>query len=426
MGDMPKHGFLPSNHKDLLQWIRELVEKIYCSSDPKEQEKIELAKSNDVFLPPVEELRQLILHDPRVNMWFHQMFDQLPRRFKKDLDIKNYRQLLRAMNFVLTLPPVYTEHHVGCPINGILTYPMGTVAGYAAFLDNDVNVRIENILVHWKKFLQSPDSRDNLTTEEPYGWFQPEGLEKMKVNGVPFQDLYVCDPGQDYWGFKSWDDFFIRQFQDGQRPVSERDKDPRVVVNACESAPYRLRENVKRRDKFWVKDQLYSIEFMLASDPLAEEFVGGTVYQGFLSNMTYHRWHSPVDGKVVKAYIVPGAYYSEARSMGWDDEGDNRSQAYLTEVQVRALVFIECENPYIGLMCFVAVGMGDVSSCEITCYEGQKLKKGDQTGTFHIGGSTHCLLFRKGVKLDFDFRGQEPSLDATNINLSELIAVAKE
>lgn len=40
---------------------------------------------------------------------------------------------------------------------------------------------------------------------------------------------------------------------------------------------------------------------MLAHDKLAEQFVGGTVYQAFLSALSYHRWHSPVSGKIVKA-----------------------------------------------------------------------------------------------------------------------------
>ncbi len=187
-------------------------------------------------------------------------------------------------------------------------------------------------------------------------------------------------------------------------------------MNACESAPYKMQENVKARDEFWVKDQWYSIVFMMNNDPLHKEFIGGTVYQGFLSNLSYHRWHSPVKGTIGKAYLVDnGCYYAEARSMGFDAEGDNQSQAYLTEVQTRALIWIQAENTTIGLMCFMAVGMGDVSSCEITVFEGQEVEKGQQTGMFHLGGSTHCLLFRKDVPVQFDFHGEEPSLSATKI-----------
>lgn len=42
----------------------------------------------------------------------------------------------------------------------------------------------------------------------------------------------------------------------------------------------------------------------------------------------------------------------------------------------------------------------EVSTCEITVKQGQKVKKGEETGMFHFGGSSHCLLFRKGVKLE--------------------------
>ncbi len=44
--------------------------------------------------------------------------------------------------------------------------------------------------------------------------------------------------------------------------------------------------------------------------------------------------------------------------------------------------------------------MDEVSTCEITVKEGQHIKKGEQTGMFHFGGSSHVLLFRKGVKVE--------------------------
>jgi phosphatidylserine decarboxylase len=66
-------------------------------------------------------------------------------------------------------------------------------------------------------------------------------------------------------------------------------------------------------------------------------------------------------------------------------------------------------------MCVLPVGMAEVSTCEITVYQGQHVKKGDQPGMFHFGGSTHCLMFRPGVRLDFDFHGQTPGLTSSNI-----------
>jgi phosphatidylserine decarboxylase len=198
--------------------------------------------------------------------------------------------------------------------------------------------------------------------------------------------MFICDPNKENHGFTSWDDFFTRLFRDGIRPVASPENDD-VIANACESKPYRVAHDVKRSDDFWVKGQPYSIMDMLAHDSLAEEFVGGTVYQAFLSALSYHRWHSPISGKVVKTYIVQGTYYSEPLLQGFenpdggpDPSGEGASQAYLTEVATRAFIYIQADNPKIGLMCVMPVGMVEVSTCDVTVKEGQHIKKGDQLG----------------------------------------------
>lgn len=112
----------------------------------------------------------------------------------------------------------------------------------------------------------------------------------------------------------------------GVRPVASP-ADPDVIVNACESAPYRLSHGVRRHDRFWIKGQPYSVAHMLADDPWADQFAGGTIYQAFLSPLSYHRWHSPVDGWVLKAYVHDRTYYSETPAEGYDPSGPNDSQA---------------------------------------------------------------------------------------------------
>jgi phosphatidylserine decarboxylase len=95
-------------------------------------------------------------------------------------------------------------------------------------------------------------------------------------------------------------------------------------------------------------------------------------------------------------------------------------------VAARALIFIEADNPDIGLMCVMPVGMAEVSTCQITVYEGQHVKKGDQIGMFHFGGSTHCLIFGPHVNLDFDLHGQTPGLNSSNIPINSRIATVKK
>ena len=52
----------------------------------------------------------------------------------------------------------------------------------------------------------------------------------------------------------------------------------------------------------------------------------------FLSSFSYHRWHSPVAGRIVKAYVVDGTYYAETRPEGCDPCGPVQSQAYITQL----------------------------------------------------------------------------------------------
>ena len=165
---------------------------------------------------------------------------------------------------------------------------------------------------------------------------------------------------------------------------------------------------------------------MMAMDPLVEQFAGGTIYQAFLSALSYHRWHSPVSGTILKTRLIDGSDYAEALSEGFDPAGPNESQGYITQVASRALIFIEADNRDIGLMCLMCVGMAEVSSNDITVREGQHVKKGDQLGMFHFGGSTHCLIFRPQVKLQFDLHGQRPGLQSTNIPVRSRIAVVVE
>jgi phosphatidylserine decarboxylase len=242
-----------------------------------------------------------------------------------------------------------------------------------------------------------------------------------------FEHIFACDPGADYHGFRSWDDFFTRTFRPGVRPLPPSGDDT-IIVNACESAPLRVKTGVLLDARFWLKGQPYSLANMLDFDELAPQFAGGTVYQAFLSALSYHRWHSPVSGIVRKAYVVNGSYYLENRYEGFanphgaDPAAPNDSQPFIASVATRAVIFIEADNPAIGLICVLAVGMAEVSSCDITVRPGDVVNRGDQIGMFHFGGSTHCLLFRPGVDLDFEFYGQHPGLNAANMRVNTPLA----
>jgi phosphatidylserine decarboxylase len=120
---------------------------------------------------------------------------------------------------------------------------------------------------------------------------------------------------------------------------------------------------------------------MLNNNELAPQFEGGTIYQAFPNAMSYHRWHGPVIGTIVNICVGPGTYYSEAQVEGFsfsqltnqrtpitgtvpttpDPAGPNDSQGDATAVATRSMICTHADNPEIGLMCFMAVGMAEVS-----------------------------------------------------------------
>ena len=141
--------------------------------------------------------------------------------------------------------------------------------------------------------------------------------------------------------------------------------------------------------------------------------------------MDYHRWHSPVKGRIAKTRMQPGTYFSQIEAEGLDPWTPNGSQAYLTAVATRAMIFIEADNPDIGLMCFMPVGITEVSSCAITVVPGQHVDKGDELGSFHYGGSTYCLIFRPQTKLVFRKTAHDLGQDATVIPVNSALAFAQ-
>lgn len=353
--------------------------------------------AGQVMLHPVMvEFRDLIDSDPVLRMYFERMIAEVPttRSYTKR-HLTSVEQLLNLINEVLTMAPEYGDQAVTLPLGAILDWTMGTPAGFAAYRDERVNAMLRKILNTWCEFLSSPDSRYVLN-DSPTGWKSDAARTAIGI------EQYQHDPADEYWGFDSWNDFFTRRFKDGQRPLASPDDDT-VIANACESTPYGISTDVQRTDQFWIKSQPYSVQDMLAGDEAVEEFIGGTVYQAFLSATDYHRWHSPIAGTIVRAFLVPGTYYSEADSEGADAVEPTNSQAYLAHVATRAVILIQSEDPAIGLVAFVPVGMSEVSSCVIDAniVPGYHVGKGEELGYFQFGGSTHCLVFRRGAISDF-------------------------
>ncbi|KAL0567775.1 hypothetical protein V5O48_014219 [Marasmius crinis-equi] len=365
-----------------------------------------LPKGRNDWHPVIRDFLELIEGDPFLYMNFRQMFDQIPKQPPYNEDptgkpqIRDYHLMLGLFDHILTCAPQWEDNHmVGLPMNAILNWPMNTLAGQVVFSDSRVNAQFKKVLDVWAEFLSTKESTYVLTKDDG-GWFNPVVIPSH------FEQTFVCDPSDPHYGFQSWDDFFTRRVRPGVRPVADPDDDS-VITSACESSVTRISLNIQTKGKLWMKGQPYSFEDMFNHDPFTHSFIGGTVYQAFLSATNYHRWHSPVNGVVTKIVHISGTYYLQSPAVGFEsDDGPDvscpdNSQPFLSHMATRVLIFLESDNPLIGLMCFVAVGMVEVSTCQATVSEGTRVSKGDELGMFHFGGSTYCLVFRSETKLEF-------------------------
>ena len=317
---------------------------------------------------------------------------------------------MQVINTILRVPPSYggdeaSSQAAAVPFYAVISRFCNTPAGFNAFINPGVNARFHNIFFKWQTMLELPDSKSVLNRGET-GWFNPNALNALveSAGGDPkedkFEDFYDCDPEDPSYGYNSFDHFFVREM----RPEKLDPKFPGrcdFINAACTSTIRAIYSPLKESDKFWIKQTPYSLRHVLGNDDNTDSFIGGTMFQALLASRDYHRWRSPVDGVVKKTRLIPGTYYATLLD---DDDGSpddplTRSQDFVTAISTRALIFIESDNKDIGLVCFVGVGLAEVSTCNIVAQKGQRLKKGDELGQFHFGGSTHCLIFGPQVKL---------------------------
>ena len=162
-------GWLPSDHAFLSKWLDAMIEK--TDAEPK------------ALHPVIAQFQDLIESDAEIFMLFSQMFEQVPRRSPYDKDptgkplVRDYPHMLQLLNTIMTHAPEFDQRGlVGCPINTILDWSMGTTAGMAVFLNERVNARLKQVLNTWGRFLSSGDSAYVLNEHPHSGWFGADAL----------------------------------------------------------------------------------------------------------------------------------------------------------------------------------------------------------------------------------------------------------
>ena len=336
----------------------------------------------------VQALRRLCDADPIVRMYVAQMIEQVPDRHRH---VPSVEALFAQLEQITVTAPLYDadpNKRNAFPLSALFVYMMMTRAGEAVFRNARFVAAIKAVLQEWCAYLDSPASAHVLNVGDQ-GWLSPFAYQDYRLYE------FVTHPELPHWGWVSYNDFFHRKIKASARPIAEPGN-PKAIVSANDGHVVSIARGVKRMDRFWAKDEWFSLADMLDNSEHVSRFIGGYVFQSFLSGANYHRWHSPIDGVVRETRVVDGLLFSEAESAGVDVHADILSEGYDACVNTRGLVFIESPDPAIGMVCVVPVGMTEVSSVNITVKVGDTLRKGDELGYFSYGGSSLCLVFQPG------------------------------
>jgi phosphatidylserine decarboxylase len=348
------------------------------------------------YAPSVQAMADLIAGDSVMRMYVEQMLAQVEALPGAPIStIVTVDELLAALNTIVTLAPLYNadkSKRVAFPMSALFGYMMMTLAGEALFRNSAFNGALRGILQAWCAYLDSPASTSVLN-DSPTGWYCPAAVAEFDLNE------FVFDPNAPHGGWDSYNDFFHRQIQLQYRPIASPG-DPSVVVSANDGNIVSLSRGVQRTDQFWLKGEPFSLSDMLNGTEYVDRFVGGDVFQVFLSGGNYHRWRAPVGGTVVYAQVIDGLMFSDAESAGWDPSAV-LSEGYYAAVNTRGLVIIDSGYPVLGMVCVIPIGITEISSVTIEVSVGQAVAKGDELGYFSYGGSSLCLVFQPGAMASY-------------------------
>jgi phosphatidylserine decarboxylase len=211
----------------------------------------------------------------------------------------------------------------------------------------------------------------------------------LKLYRVDMTEAAESDP----YRYGSFNEFFTRALKDGARPITG-DRAIASPVDGCISEA----GMIDRDRLLQAKGRRYRLAELLAAQPWASRFEGGSYATIYLAPFNYHRVHMPLRGELKETVYVPGRLFSVNAATAQHVPGlFARNERILTlfdsEIGQFALVMVGALN--VGSM--ATVWAGDITPAArrvITRMPAPPttLEKGAELGRFNMG-STVILLF---------------------------------
>lgn len=225
-----------------------------------------------------------------------------------------------------------------------------------------------------------------------------------RLAGINYDEALSSDPA-DYASFNAW---FTRALKPGVRTF---DTDPEAFLSPCDGKISETGSLLENRI-LQAKGKDYSLQDLLANDPVCSQLADGYFSTIYLSPKDYHRIHMPISGHLQRMIHVPGRLFSVAPYTV-------RQVPRLFARNERVISIFETDS---GPLVMVLVGAMLVSSTEtvwagevtptknkdvtVTDYtnESISLSKGDEMGRFNMGSTVILLMPSDTIRI-FDDLG---------------------
>ena len=189
----------------------------------------------------------------------------------------------------------------------------------------------------------------------------------VKMYQIDLNELLLPDIAQ----YRTFNEFFYRKLRVDGRPIANP-QDGKTIVSAADCRLI-VFDNINDATRLWIKGRHFSLKQLFHDDRLAEEFDGGSIAVFRLAPVDYHRFHSPIDGRISpEMKKITGTYYTV------NPIAIRENLDVLTRNQ-RTVITIE--NSSLEKIAFVAIGALLVGSVNFTVQPKQTINKGDELGT---------------------------------------------
>lgn len=213
-------------------------------------------------------------------------------------------------------------------------------------------------------------------------------------------EQYIVPPD----GFKTFNDFFIRDLKPGARTIAGPTDDS-VMVAPTDCVLTMINPLTAEIEIPTKLNQKLNVRALLQGSEYAQYFENGTAISCILLPNTYHHYHAVVSGKVVESREDVAGQYSGIKDFGSFINAGNigYGSSYSVFENFRRGYFIIETSEY-GYVAMIPVGLDTIGSVvfedrvkKVNPANPVPVSKGEKLGHFSYGGSLVITLIEQGI-----------------------------